>query len=51
MKMVRSLILAGVIFAGSILPAQAKEKLVILLDWFANPDHATLVVAKERGFL
>ena len=51
MKILRPFVLAGAIFALSA-PAQAqvKEKLVILLDWFANPDHATLVVAKERGF-
>ncbi len=27
----------------------AAEKLTVLLDWFVNPDHATLIVAKERG--
>ena len=31
------------------LPAQAAEKLTVLLDWFVNPDHAPLIVAKERG--
>nr|WP_245629511.1 ABC transporter substrate-binding protein [Kiloniella spongiae] len=30
--------------------AVASEKLTVLLDWFVNPDHATLVVAKEKGF-
>ncbi len=30
-------------------PAKA-EKLTLLLDWFLNPDHATLVVAEEQGF-
>ncbi len=29
--------------------AQAAEKLTVLLEWFVNPDHAPLVVAKERG--
>ena len=32
-----------------ILPANAGEKLTVLLDWFVNPDHAPLVVAKQRG--
>jgi putative hydroxymethylpyrimidine transport system substrate-binding protein len=32
------------------LPAQAQERLTVLLDWFVNPDHAPLVVASERGF-
>ncbi len=30
-------------------PARA-EKLTLLLDWFLNPDHATLVVAEEMGY-
>ena len=29
--------------------AQA-EKLTVLLDWFVNPDHAPLFVAREKGF-
>lgn len=28
----------------------ASEKLTVLLDWFANPSHAPLFVAKEQGF-
>lgn len=31
-------------------PADAADKLTVLLDWFVNPDHAPLVVAAERGF-
>jgi putative hydroxymethylpyrimidine transport system substrate-binding protein len=34
----------------SLTPAAAADKLTVLLDWFANPDHAPLVVAKEGGF-
>ena len=30
-------------------PANATERLTVLLDWFVNPDHAALVVAQERG--
>ncbi|TNE41209.1 MAG: ABC transporter ATP-binding protein [Alphaproteobacteria bacterium] len=30
--------------------ASATEKMTVLLDWFVNPDHATLVIAKEKGF-
>lgn len=29
--------------------AEAADKLTVLLDWFVNPDHAPLVVAKEKG--
>ncbi|WP_191061990.1 ABC transporter substrate-binding protein [Geminicoccus harenae] len=32
------------------LPAQAADKLTVLLDWYVNPDHGPLVIAKERGF-
>ena len=31
-------------------PADAADKLTVLLDWFVNPDHAPLVVAKEGGY-
>lgn len=33
-----------------VLPAAAADKMTVLLDWYANPDHAPLVVARERGF-
>ena len=29
--------------------AARAEKLVVLLDWFVNPDHAPLIVAQQRG--
>ena len=32
------------------LPAQAADKLTLLLDWFVNPDHAPLYVAEARGY-
>jgi putative hydroxymethylpyrimidine transport system substrate-binding protein len=34
------------------LPARAAEaeNLTLLLDWFVNPDHAPLVVARDKGF-
>jgi putative hydroxymethylpyrimidine transport system substrate-binding protein len=34
------------LFAG---PANSADKLTVLLDWFVNPDHAVLVIARERG--
>lgn len=30
--------------------AAAQDQMTVLLDWFVNPDHAPLVVAKEQGF-
>jgi putative hydroxymethylpyrimidine transport system substrate-binding protein len=29
--------------------ARAQDKITILLDWFLNPDHAALVIAKTQG--
>ena len=31
-------------------PLPAAQKVTLLLDWFVNPVHAAIVVAKERGF-
>jgi putative hydroxymethylpyrimidine transport system substrate-binding protein len=45
-------LLAAIAFATALFatPALAADKLTVLLDWFVNPDHAPLVVAKEKGF-
>lgn len=40
-------VLTGLLLAA---PAHAGDKLTVLLDWFVNPDHAPLVVAKELGY-
>ena len=50
--MIRILLAVLVLFAA--LPAHAQEKganekMTVLLDWFVNPDHAPLVIARERG--
>ncbi len=31
-------------------PAAAAERLTLILDWFVNPDHGPLVIAREKGF-
>ena len=31
-------------------PAPDPKKLIVMLDWFVNPDHAALIVAQEKGF-
>lgn len=38
--------LSGLLAAA---PTQAADKLTVLLEWFVNPDHAPMVIAKERG--
>lgn len=30
-------------------PSLAADKLTVLLEWFVNPDHAPLVIAREKG--
>src|SRR5690606_35215009 len=30
-------------------PSLAADKLTVMLEWFVNPDHAPMVIAKERG--
>jgi putative hydroxymethylpyrimidine transport system substrate-binding protein len=42
-------LLAAFALATLALPAQAQDKVRLLLDWFVNPDHAALVIAKQRG--
>lgn len=32
------------------LPSQAAEKFTVLIDWFVNPVHANIVLAKQKGF-
>lgn len=31
-------------------PSRAAAKFTILLDWFINPDHAPILIAKARGY-
>jgi len=30
-------------------PSLANDKLSVMLEWFVNPDHAPMVIAKEKG--
>ena len=32
------------------LPVHAVDKMTIILDWFINPDHGPIIVAKEKGY-
>ncbi len=42
--------MAIILVLGGAPAAVAAEPFTVLLDWFVNPDHATLVVAKEKGY-
>ncbi|WP_417686986.1 ABC transporter substrate-binding protein [Roseibium sp.] len=46
-NIVRMAIAAAVLMAT---PVHAAEKLTVLMDWFTNPDHAPVIVAKAKGF-
>lgn len=49
MKKLFFLILA--LFTSVSLAASSQpQKLTVLLDWFPNPDHAPLIIAKQQGF-
>ena len=45
----RSTLLAATL-ALAALPAQAQDRLTLLLDWFVNPNHAPIVLAEELGY-
>jgi putative hydroxymethylpyrimidine transport system substrate-binding protein len=42
-------LLTALALASLAWPAAAQDKVRLLLDWFVNPDHAALVIAKQRG--
>lgn len=48
MKTFRLAVLVAALLSAS--SAHAADKLTVLLDWFVNPDHAPLVIAKEGGY-
>lgn len=44
---------SGLVALALAAPARAAEapaKLTLVLDWFVNPDHAPILVAKEKGY-
>ena len=43
------LLTIALMFVISSSNAKANDKLTLLLDWFVNPDHAPLYVAKQKG--
>lgn len=45
-----SIILLACCAASAYAANKQSEKLTVILDWFPNPDHAPLVIAKQQGF-
>lgn len=48
LRLVRLFAAAAVLSLAA--PASAADKLTVLLDWFVNPDHAPLVIARDGGY-
>jgi len=48
--MIARFALALVFLLAAGLPTAAADRLTVLLDWFVNPDHGPLVIAREKGF-
>lgn len=49
-KLCNALIAVSLYLLAFTVPANSAEKMTLLLDWFVNPDHAPIFVAKEKGF-
>lgn len=47
-KYITSIVLIALLMFSK--TVSANEPLTVLLDWFVNPDHAPLIIAKEKGF-
>ena len=47
---IKSALVAGMMVAGTIVPAAATDKITLLLDWFVNPDHGPIIIAEEKGY-
>lgn len=50
MKVIKRIVLIVVLLCYPVVGAAADTKMTVLLDWFVNPDHAPLIVAKEKGY-
>ncbi len=38
------------ILALTALPALAQDRMTLVLDWFVNPNHGPIIIAKEKGY-
>ncbi len=45
----RSLLALGALLVAAS-PVAAQDKMSLILDWFVNPDHGPVIIAKERGY-
>jgi putative hydroxymethylpyrimidine transport system substrate-binding protein len=47
--LLRSFLLAVFALIAAVPAAYANDKITVLLDWFVNPDHATILAAEYSG--
>lgn len=56
MRHLKTLIAAAIVLAAGLAPvltpspAHALDRMTVLLDWFVNPDHGPLIIARDKGF-
>lgn len=43
-------VIAACLTSACFAASQPVQKLTVILDWFPNPDHAPLIIAKQQGF-
>ncbi|WP_071058328.1 ABC transporter substrate-binding protein [Pelistega sp. MC2] len=42
--------LAGLLTLAFVGSVNAQEKINLVLDWFVNPDHASVIIAQQKGY-
>ena len=50
MKSIKTCLAALAMLGLAATSANALEKMTVLLDWFVNPDHGPLIVARDKGY-
>ena len=50
LKLIKKVIVCVVLVCCPWIAAAQNAKITVLLDWFVNPDHAPLIVAREKGY-
>ncbi len=50
MKISMKTLATAALLCGLSLPASAGTPFSVMLDWFVNPDHGPIIIAKQRGY-
>lgn len=49
-RLAGTLLVAAALLGAAAEARAAEQRMRVILDWFVNPDHAPLIVAREKGF-